>query len=128
MLRIEKILKITFFKTYLKFIFILLRKYIKFSNLVFYILTEEILLGIFYRFGRIREFMDFNYSTFLLQDGLVETLRRTKMKFVHCLLPQHNAGCTDNKSILSVKSNQSEDNIINVPLLRSQVSSENIHQ
>ena len=56
-----------------------------------------------------------------LQDGLVETLRRTRVKFVHCLLPQHTAGCTENKSLLSVKSNQSEDNIINVPLLRSQV-------
>lgn len=55
------------------------------------------------------------------QDGLVETLRRTRVKFVHCLLPQHNAGCTDNKSLLSVKSNQSEDSVINVPLLRSQV-------
>lgn len=43
------------------------------------------------------------------------------MKFIHCLLPQHNAGCTDNKSLLSVKSNQSEDSVINVPLLRSQV-------
>ncbi|XP_043283473.1 unconventional myosin-XVIIIa isoform X3 [Venturia canescens] len=54
-------------------------------------------------------------------DGLVETLRRTRVKFVHCLLPQHTAGCTENKSLLSVKSNQSEDSIINVPLLRSQV-------
>ncbi|KAL6267616.1 hypothetical protein P5V15_000691 [Pogonomyrmex californicus] len=54
-------------------------------------------------------------------DGLIETLRRTRVKFVHCLLPQHNAGCTDNKSLLSVKSNQSEDNVINVPLLRSQI-------
>ncbi|XP_050457787.1 unconventional myosin-XVIIIa-like isoform X1 [Cataglyphis hispanica] len=54
-------------------------------------------------------------------DGLVETLRRTRVKFVHCLLPQHNAGCTDNKSLLSVKSNQSEDSVINVPLLRSQI-------
>ncbi|XP_012266439.2 unconventional myosin-XVIIIa isoform X2 [Athalia rosae] len=54
-------------------------------------------------------------------DGLIETLRRTRVKFVHCLLPQHNAGCTDNKSLLSVKSNQSEDSIINVPLLRSQI-------
>ncbi|XP_033212416.1 unconventional myosin-XVIIIa [Belonocnema kinseyi] len=54
-------------------------------------------------------------------DGLIETLRRTRVKFIHCLLPQHNAGCTENKSLISVKSNQSEDNIINVPLLRSQI-------
>lgn len=57
----------------------------------------------------------------LLKDGLIETLRRTRVKFIHCILPQHNAGCTDNKSLLSVKSNQSEDSVINVPLLRSQV-------
>ncbi|KAJ8678757.1 hypothetical protein QAD02_014544, partial [Eretmocerus hayati] len=54
-------------------------------------------------------------------DGLVETLRRTRVKFIHCFLPQHNAGCTENKSLLSVKPSQSEDNLINVPLLRSQV-------
>ncbi|XP_012280974.1 unconventional myosin-XVIIIa isoform X2 [Orussus abietinus] len=61
-------------------------------------------------------------------DGLVETLRRTRVKFIHCLLPQHNAGYTENKSILSVKSNQCEDNIINVPLLRSQIrGSEIVH-
>ncbi|KAK2587454.1 hypothetical protein KPH14_003162 [Odynerus spinipes] len=54
-------------------------------------------------------------------DGLIETLRRTRLKFIHCLLPQHNAGCTDNKSLLSVKSNQNEDSVINVPLLRSQI-------
>lgn len=49
-------------------------------------------------------------------------MRRTRVKFIHCILPQHNAGCTDNKSLLSVKSNQSEDSVINVPLLRSQVN------
>ncbi|KAI4494455.1 hypothetical protein M0802_008947 [Mischocyttarus mexicanus] len=54
-------------------------------------------------------------------DGLIETLRRTRLKFIHCFLPQHNAGCTDNKSLLSVKSNQNEDSVINVPLLRSQI-------
>ncbi|XP_076627599.1 unconventional myosin-XVIIIa isoform X2 [Colletes latitarsis] len=54
-------------------------------------------------------------------DGLVETLRRTRVKFIHCVLPQHNSGSIDNKSLLSVKSNQSEDNVINVPLLRSQI-------
>ncbi|OXU31521.1 hypothetical protein TSAR_014275 [Trichomalopsis sarcophagae] len=54
-------------------------------------------------------------------DGLIETLRRTRVKFIHCFLPQHNAGCTENKSLLSVKPSQSEDNLINIPLLRSQV-------
>ncbi|KAK0175999.1 hypothetical protein PV328_000180 [Microctonus aethiopoides] len=54
-------------------------------------------------------------------DGLIETLRRTRVKFVHCLLPQHNASSTDNKSFLTVKSNQNENSLINVPLLRSQI-------
>ncbi|XP_058804263.1 unconventional myosin-XVIIIa isoform X2 [Phymastichus coffea] len=54
-------------------------------------------------------------------DGLIETLRRTRVKFIHCYLPQHNAGCTENKTLLSVKTTHSEDNLINVPLLRSQV-------
>lgn len=52
-------------------------------------------------------------------DGLVETLRRTKLRFVVCLLPQHNAGlCEGSGSVLGVKG---EDGVINVPLLRSQV-------
>ncbi|XP_031331784.1 unconventional myosin-XVIIIa isoform X2 [Photinus pyralis] len=52
-------------------------------------------------------------------DGLVETLRRTKLRFVVCLLPQHNAGhCETNGTVKS--SNQGED-VINVPLLRSQI-------
>ncbi|KAK4877864.1 hypothetical protein RN001_010370 [Aquatica leii] len=57
-------------------------------------------------------------------DGLVETLRRTKLRFVSCLLPQHQAGhCESNAVLLAVKSasNQSEDAVINVPLLRSQI-------
>ncbi|XP_014238086.1 unconventional myosin-XVIIIa isoform X3 [Trichogramma pretiosum] len=54
-------------------------------------------------------------------DGLIETLRRTRVKFVHCFLPQHNAGCIENKTFLAAKPGQSEDNLINVPLLRSQV-------
>lgn len=57
-------------------------------------------------------------------DGLIETLRRTKLRFVHCMLPQHNAGlCESNTALLAVKSSsgQSEDSVINVPLLRSQV-------
>lgn len=58
-------------------------------------------------------------------DGLVETLRRTKLRFVQCFLPQHNAGlCETNAALLAVKSasNNIDDNILNVPLLRSQVS------
>lgn len=57
-------------------------------------------------------------------DGLVETLRRTKVRFIHCLLPQHNAGlCECNTALLAVKSasGQAEDSVINIPLIRSQV-------
>ncbi|KAJ8956259.1 hypothetical protein NQ318_014994, partial [Aromia moschata] len=56
-------------------------------------------------------------------DGLVETLRRTKLRFVHCILPQHNAGlCETNASLLAVKTTgQPEESLINVPLLRSQI-------
>ncbi|CAB0037940.1 unnamed protein product [Trichogramma brassicae] len=62
------------------------------------------------------------YKNEIFQDGLVETLRRTRVKFVHCFLPQHNAGCIENKTFLAAKPGQSEDNLINVPLLRSQLS------
>lgn len=57
-------------------------------------------------------------------DGLIETLRRTKVRFVQCILPQHNAGCWEaNPTLLTMKSSggSNDDNIINVPLLRSQV-------
>lgn len=58
-------------------------------------------------------------------DGIIETLRRTKVRFVQCLLPQHNAGYWDaNASLLSMKSpnGSMDDNILNIPLLRSQVN------
>ena len=65
----------------------------------------------------------------LLQDGLVETLRRTRLKFVHCFLPHHNAALGESARSGTLKSNSSltgsnmsDDLLINVPLLRSQVS------
>jgi hypothetical protein len=65
----------------------------------------------------------------LLQDGLVETLRRTRLKFVHCFLPHHNAALGDSARSGTLKSNSSltgsnmpDDLLINVPLLRSQVN------
>lgn len=65
----------------------------------------------------------------LLQDGLVETLRRTRLKFVHCFLPHHNAALSEAARSGTLKSNSSltgsnlaDDLLINVPLLRSQVS------
>ena len=56
------------------------------------------------------------------QDSLIETLRRTCVHFVHCLLPQNFAGLCDLKSgqRLSLKSSD-DDVILNVPLLRSQI-------
>ncbi|KRT84731.1 Myosin head, partial [Oryctes borbonicus] len=57
-------------------------------------------------------------------DGLVETLRRTKLRFVQCVLPHHNAGlCEINSSLLSMKpcTSLNDDGILNIPLLRSQV-------
>lgn len=57
-------------------------------------------------------------------DGLIETLRRTKLRFIHCFLPQHSAGmCESRTALLSVRSHngQIDDSLINVPLIRSQV-------
>ena len=68
--------------------------------------------------------------TFLSQDGLVETLRRTRLKFVHCFLPHHSAALGETARSGTLKSNSSltsganapDDLLINVPLVRSQVS------
>nr|CAD7196939.1 unnamed protein product [Timema douglasi] len=57
-------------------------------------------------------------------DGLIETLRRTKLKFIHCFLPHHNAGLTDlHNSVLKNNSSSlnADDLLINVPLVRSQL-------
>ncbi|XP_067133284.1 unconventional myosin-XVIIIa-like [Centruroides vittatus] len=56
-------------------------------------------------------------------DGLCDMLHKVQLHFVHCLLPQHNAGLCDLKNLnQSVgKSISSEDIPINIPLLRSQV-------
>lgn len=56
-------------------------------------------------------------------DGIIDTLRRTEKHFVHCFLLQHNAGTATvaspngNMSLIS-----SYDDLVNVPLLRSQVN------
>lgn len=56
-------------------------------------------------------------------DGLCEQLRRSKSHFVHCFLPQHNAGLCDVKGsgLLSRQPQSSEEILMNVPLVRSQV-------
>ena len=52
-------------------------------------------------------------------DGLCEQLRRSKIHFVHCFLPQHNAGLCDVKGVK--KTQNSDEILMNVPLVRSQV-------
>ena len=64
-------------------------------------------------------------------DSVLEQLRRTRLHFVHCFLPQHNAGLCDVKAVMNgnnaaaaaAGNNKSPDDILmNVPLVRSQVS------
>ena len=57
-------------------------------------------------------------------DGICEQLRRTKIHFVHCFLPQHNAGLCDVKGSIqkSIQNKESDDILMNVPLVRSQVA------
>ena len=55
------------------------------------------------------------------QDGLIETLRRTKPRFVYCFIPHHRAGLVD----LSSSTFASNDDSLHVPLLRSQVQNAN---
>ena len=63
------------------------------------------------------------YVLFYLQDTLMDTLRRTNISVVHCLLPQSNAGLADLRAS-QLAPNQmvsSEDLMLNVPLVRKQV-------
>ena len=59
----------------------------------------------------------------LLQDAVVDAMRRTKMHFVQCVLPQHNAGLCDLRQSMHApnKTSSSEDIMLNVPLVRQQV-------
>ncbi|XP_046442459.1 unconventional myosin-XVIIIa-like isoform X2 [Daphnia pulex] len=50
-------------------------------------------------------------------DGLIETLRRTKARFVYCFIPNHRAGLVD----LSSSTFSANDDSLQVPLLRSQL-------
>ena len=52
----------------------------------------------------------------------MELLRRTTIHFVHCLLPQHNAGLCDLKvSLADGKTSSRDDVMLNVPLVRAQI-------
>ena len=71
---------------------------------------------------------------------MMEQLRRTKMHFVHCFLPQHGAGLCDVKingnsgersngsSPKTSVSSQEGDILMNVPLVRSQVKKRHLCQ
>ncbi|KAM7364507.1 myosin heavy chain-like isoform 3-T7 [Cochliomyia hominivorax] len=58
-------------------------------------------------------------------DGIIDTLRRTGTHFVHCYLLQHNAGqytaFSSNGSPNTLSIQNSKDDLVNVPLLRSQL-------
>ena len=66
-------------------------------------------------------------SCFIVQDSLIDMLRRTSVHFVHCILPQHNAGLCDLKNSSATppvgvdKPLLHEDALLNVPLIRSQI-------
>jgi len=49
-------------------------------------------------------------------DSLLEQLRRTKVRFVHCYLPLHTAGLCDVKPVQGT-----QESNLNIPLLRSQL-------
>ena len=54
----------------------------------------------------------------------MDVLRRTTIHFVHCVLPQHNAGLCDLRQSLAVdgsKTGSRDDVMLNVPLVRAQV-------
>lgn len=61
-------------------------------------------------------------------DGIIDTLRRTGTHFVHCYLLQHNAGrhakftASGSPNPTATGLPASEEDLVNVPLLRSQVS------
>ena len=56
-------------------------------------------------------------------DSIIETVRKTKCHFVHCILPQHNAGLWELKtpSVPQDKPGATEEVLMNVPLIRSQL-------
>ncbi|XP_071790068.1 unconventional myosin-XVIIIa-like isoform X4 [Asterias amurensis] len=59
-------------------------------------------------------------------DGIVDSLRRTHLHFVHCLLPQVDAGLCELKNLTSKSPTSptlTSDGLINVPLLRNQIRS-----
>ncbi|KAL5016328.1 hypothetical protein ScPMuIL_005917 [Solemya velum] len=55
-------------------------------------------------------------------DSIIETIRKTKCHFIHCVLPQHNAGLCDLRGgAAQGKTDAADDNLMNVTLVRSQL-------
>ncbi|XP_067682622.1 unconventional myosin-XVIIIa-like isoform X2 [Haliotis asinina] len=56
-------------------------------------------------------------------DSVMETVRKTKCHFLHCIVPQHSAGLCELKSSLSnaTKPNSQDEILLNVPLVRAQI-------
>jgi hypothetical protein len=57
----------------------------------------------------------------LSQDSIIDTIRRTQVHFIHCVLPQNNAGLCDLKNALTPSSTKRDDIMMNIPLVRAQL-------
>ncbi|XP_052268542.1 unconventional myosin-XVIIIa-like isoform X7 [Dreissena polymorpha] len=53
-------------------------------------------------------------------DTIIETVRKTKCHFIHCLLPQANSGLCELRSAADMTPERPDDILINVPLVRGQ--------
>lgn len=53
-------------------------------------------------------------------DTIIETLRKTHCHFVHCILPQANAGLCELRSPTEGSNDKQDDILMNVPLVRGQ--------
>ena len=58
-------------------------------------------------------------AIYINQDSLIELIRRTRMHFINCILPQHNAGLCEQRA--AAPGPPQQDVMLNVPLVRSQV-------
>ncbi|ELT98778.1 hypothetical protein CAPTEDRAFT_191825 [Capitella teleta] len=55
-------------------------------------------------------------------DSIIDTIRRSQAHFIHCVLPQNNAGLCDLKNALTPAGGSSTDDIMmNIPLVRAQL-------
>ena len=65
--------------------------------------------------------MMINLALIPFQDSIIETLRKTKCHFIHCILPQANAGLCELRNPADMTNDRHEDILMNVPLVRAQV-------